>query len=539
MKKTKLTRSLLAACSIVALTAVMYGCVHDGGDDAPADDMSDVMPPDPPPPANLTSLFAAAQEASDDAAMAGENAMAAEMAAKESAGMLLATEVGGESTTAMESAQAILDASDDAAQAVMDAEAALAAAKKAEMDAMGIADDHPQKSALDAAIDAAIEAAEAQLKAATAVRDGTALKNAVAEVTGGASGTGTPRSVANVVGNAISAALMPPDTGAQRTGTRITAHSASGPAVTIVAGHKYQTDDHTGMTWAEIVGEDNVMSERIGADNAAKMVASVAGMTAANVDSDVTASGGTNNDGQYNDAFTSSDSTYLGIPGDIFCLGGDDGCKVTDDKLGAGWYFSPTSETAYYQRQADNPETDADESLTYEAETLYASYGHWLTTDGTDWTVNTFSSSAGGTEVNTDAGTEDNMLKDTATYSGSAAGMSVRRMGSGNSATTDSGRFTADVMLTANFGASPTVRGTIDNFMGSAVGLGWSVNLESTTLGTAEQSGVATGSGRDGEWDATAYGSDNTARPTGIHGGFVAHFSDGDAAGAYATRLDE
>ena len=32
MKKTKLTRSLLAACSIVALTAVMYGCVHDGGD---------------------------------------------------------------------------------------------------------------------------------------------------------------------------------------------------------------------------------------------------------------------------------------------------------------------------------------------------------------------------------------------------------------------------------------------------------------------------------------------------------------------------
>ena len=31
MKKTKLTRSLLAACSIVALSAVMYGCVHSGG----------------------------------------------------------------------------------------------------------------------------------------------------------------------------------------------------------------------------------------------------------------------------------------------------------------------------------------------------------------------------------------------------------------------------------------------------------------------------------------------------------------------------
>ena len=30
MKKTKLTRSLLAACSIVALSAVMYGCTGDG-----------------------------------------------------------------------------------------------------------------------------------------------------------------------------------------------------------------------------------------------------------------------------------------------------------------------------------------------------------------------------------------------------------------------------------------------------------------------------------------------------------------------------
>ena len=33
MKKTKLTRSLLAACSIVALSAVMYGCTSDGSKD--------------------------------------------------------------------------------------------------------------------------------------------------------------------------------------------------------------------------------------------------------------------------------------------------------------------------------------------------------------------------------------------------------------------------------------------------------------------------------------------------------------------------
>ena len=48
MKKTKLTRSLLAACSIVALSAVMYGCVHSGGDD-PAEPMVEPMEPMPEP----------------------------------------------------------------------------------------------------------------------------------------------------------------------------------------------------------------------------------------------------------------------------------------------------------------------------------------------------------------------------------------------------------------------------------------------------------------------------------------------------------
>ena len=44
MKKTKLTRSMLAACSIVALSAVMYGCVHNGGDDEMDTGMEMPMP---------------------------------------------------------------------------------------------------------------------------------------------------------------------------------------------------------------------------------------------------------------------------------------------------------------------------------------------------------------------------------------------------------------------------------------------------------------------------------------------------------------
>ena len=39
MKKTKLTRSLMAAVSVVALSAVMYGCTSSGGDSTPATEM--------------------------------------------------------------------------------------------------------------------------------------------------------------------------------------------------------------------------------------------------------------------------------------------------------------------------------------------------------------------------------------------------------------------------------------------------------------------------------------------------------------------
>ena len=49
MKKTKLTRSLLAACSIVALSAVMYGCVHSSDDPAPAPPVAPEPEPEPTP----------------------------------------------------------------------------------------------------------------------------------------------------------------------------------------------------------------------------------------------------------------------------------------------------------------------------------------------------------------------------------------------------------------------------------------------------------------------------------------------------------
>ena len=68
MKKTKLTRSLLAACSIVALSAVMYGCVHSG-DDSSESGMEMPMP-DPEPMQTPGEQLAAANTALGTAQMA-------------------------------------------------------------------------------------------------------------------------------------------------------------------------------------------------------------------------------------------------------------------------------------------------------------------------------------------------------------------------------------------------------------------------------------------------------------------------------------
>ena len=124
MKKTKLTRSLLAACSIVALTAVMYGCVHDGGsdpvtDDTVTDDTVDVMPDPGPTDLEETQTAAAdaakaAKTASDNAALADSNAAAATMniAAHQTGAMAKAAAAGAS------------EAADDAMDAYMDAKAA-------------------------------------------------------------------------------------------------------------------------------------------------------------------------------------------------------------------------------------------------------------------------------------------------------------------------------------------------------------------------------------------------------------------------------
>ena len=103
------------------------------------------------------------------------------------------------------------------------------------------------------------------------------------------------------------------------------------------------------------------------------------------------------------------------------------------------------------------------------------------------------------------------------------------------------------------FGDNPTLKGMVSNFRGDGVDTGWSVELKSSALASGELGAAGTGTNRtvggdatDGAWTATAWGGaiddtgtadvDESARPAGVYGAFNAEFTNGAAAGVYATR---
>ena len=483
---------------------------------------------DEPAPPTVLELFATAQDSRDAAAAAAKGAGDAVKAAMDASGKLTTLAVKGDSMTATANAQAVLDMAAATVKAATDAETALQEAKDALEVAKETAADN---AALISALDAAIEAAGADVKTATDARDSADLETAVEMVTG--VDEDEPMSAADhgqMVAMAIGGALGP---GAEGAGTRV-AHVTNAGAP---AGDKtaVRMDDHTGKTWAEIVGDDALVDMRIaeGADaNRAVKAMSFADMARISInDSDLDADATSASDGaQYT-------GLYKGIAGVVFCAGTD--CKVTDGKLAGSWYFTTNASNAetYYEM--------LDDATDYSAETLYAQFGHWLTMTGEAATVRTYAMTAGNTTglvvdtVNEEP--EATTLTDkSATYEGTAAGMSLHKEvdvdGAVVPGTLQSGAFTADVTLTAKFGAAPMLGGYINGFKGNAVDPNWRVTLlEGAFVDATLEDGTTTATGQDGVWSATSHGTSGE-RPTGIFGGFNAHFTDGHAAGAYATR---
>ena len=165
MKKTKLTRSLLAAVSIVALSAVMYGCTHSGDDPVVMED-----PPEPTPFERATDAIAAATTA--EAAQAAYDAVKDEVTAAQGEMLQMAVDerIAEIETAASAEAQemALMDAADmidtsDEALSTQDgvdaARAAISGLRQAIADAGDVDDTSMYQSQLDAAV-AAVDAAQ-------------------------------------------------------------------------------------------------------------------------------------------------------------------------------------------------------------------------------------------------------------------------------------------------------------------------------------------------------------------------------------------
>ncbi|MCY4274402.1 MAG: hypothetical protein OXE41_03250 [Gammaproteobacteria bacterium] len=165
--------------------------------------------------------------------------------------------------------------------------------------------------------------------------------------------------------------------------------------------------------------------------------------------------------------------SYYGVSGKYDCTGTVSTCFITkhaDEKraLTGTWTFTPTS--------ADSKVTDP--------KNVYAYYGWWLDTGATGdkYQVNVFSGTTGTAAADADARrfSEVAATTGTATYEGGAAGKYA--IYSEVPKAHESGHFTANAKLTADFDATVnTLKGTIDKFMvDGKEKAGWSISLTST-----------------------------------------------------------
>ena len=213
------------------------------------------------------------------------------------------------------------------------------------------------------------------------------------------------------------------------------------------------------------------------------------------------------------------------------------GCTVTTDAMGkfnaltAGeWEFTPAA-------GATVPVADAD----------YMTYGFWLDTTTKDGAITSYDTVQTFATSSLEASTGVSAVTGTAEYAGDAAGVYVHETFKEDSTvdTRTSGRFTADVALTAYFEATTlrnvdTLEGTISNFdLDGGPENSWNVNI-SASFGDdgALTSGVASGmKGDDGSLSGQFHGDATaTSAPPVLVGEFNANFINGAVAGAYGTR---
>ena len=226
--------------------------------------------------------------------------------------------------------------------------------------------------------------------------------------------------------------------------------------------------------------------------------------------------------------------SYYGVQGTYKCTPGGSDCTATKAAgmgytlAGGGtWTFTP-----------DNVE----DRVTEMPDTVYAVYGWWLheTADGA--TVSVFTGYRGTAEAASGVDT----LQGSATYKGGAAGKYAISAGAHN----DSGHFTADAELKANFDTD-MISGTINNFMGGDdMPRDWSVALkagpvDSTGMIASVASGTTwtmggTDAAASGSWSGTLYDNNDGGVPSAGTGTFHSEFGNtGRMVGAFGVNLEE
>ena len=228
--------------------------------------------------------------------------------------------------------------------------------------------------------------------------------------------------------------------------------------------------------------------------------------------------------------------TFAGGPGRYSCSGS--ACSVTlNDKrmptaMDGDWVFAPDSAAMVKIPDYDH---------------LY--FGWWL--DGREDGSYGFQSFADAVGFPQGAGNVTAPMEGSATYRGAAAGAWVTMDSSGGRVTdADSGEFTAEATLTANFyGAldAGAVNGEIGSFrdMAGRPLDGWRVTLNAAGL-TADEASfagetvgeVGPGSSGTGSWEGRFHGTDGAetnARPSHVTGRFDLHFPGAHLAGGFGA----
>ena len=539
MKKTKLTRSLLAACSIVALSAVMYGCTHSSGP-------------------SQTDLDAANEATAAATAEAKANADAAAVAAADAKAD--ADAAAADAATAAADAKAAADKV-AAGAASDDAKALLNMALR---DLPDDADDslpgiqfgtNPIVTILSPP-DVELSVSDDGMLLAEATVAATATTNAIvytmADMAADTIEGWRGAMLTEVGGN--NTAVVYSDIGNDGTVSLLDRYVSNLPTATSPRSWDIDEDDTND-------DEDTTTTVNDDKDISWSDVRRPDEMTTAGGSSD--------------DPITMFTGTVHGIPGTFSCDAADDAlCTAPEtftdgkvnggtDELSDGWMFTPD-----------------EGAISYTDDMEYLVFGWWLNKgeDGKPDYVHRITSAPGWGVVRTSASTLGTLLRGAATYKGAAAGKYA--MASAGEDMYEGGHFTAMATLMVDFDADldatndaddnigVALSGTINNFMtGDTARPDWMVELmvdgdEVTADVTEPLTSLAgdadaemttewsTGGAQmgTGEWTATFYGGDNngaadndllsnTAHPMAVIGTFNAHIGTDDADSGAIGRL--